>query len=288
MPCRPDSLVVGDVAVRQDSSGRYCLNDLHRAAGLEKRHQPSDFFRLASTKELIAELERNPLRDFPEAPPVVVVNDGRHNGTYVCKPLVYDYAMWVSATFRLRVIEAFDAIVRGVPGAPAAPQLPGDYIQALEALVVAEKEKLRLSAVNAQQAQQLEAQGRVIEEQRPAKEFVDRFVAAKGTAGVRQVAKRINRKQNELVEELLRDKVLYRSEGKLTPFSEYQAKGYFVVKNGEKNGKAFGHARFTPEGITWAGLRYGREAPGESSPLALPAGPKQSSQLALLPESTQP
>lgn len=32
----------GRVTIRQDSAGRYCLNDLQRAAGGEKRHQPSD------------------------------------------------------------------------------------------------------------------------------------------------------------------------------------------------------------------------------------------------------
>ena len=41
-PAGLPSLVVANTAIRQDGEGRYCLNDLHKAAGEEKRHQPSN------------------------------------------------------------------------------------------------------------------------------------------------------------------------------------------------------------------------------------------------------
>ncbi|SFA43652.1 hypothetical protein SAMN05216263_10259 [Metapseudomonas otitidis] len=34
-------LTVCGVAIKQDAEGRYCLNDLHKAAGAEPRHKPA-------------------------------------------------------------------------------------------------------------------------------------------------------------------------------------------------------------------------------------------------------
>jgi hypothetical protein len=53
-------LVIDGVSVRRDLDGRYCLNDLHRAAGGEKRHQPSNWASLSQTQELIAEISSAP------------------------------------------------------------------------------------------------------------------------------------------------------------------------------------------------------------------------------------
>ncbi|MDH5889004.1 KilA-N domain-containing protein [Vibrio splendidus] len=42
---------------------------------------------------------------------------GVNAGTWVCKELVYSYAMWISPKFHLNVIRAFDSM-------PIAPVLP--------------------------------------------------------------------------------------------------------------------------------------------------------------------
>ncbi|MBL8409151.1 MAG: KilA-N domain-containing protein [Candidatus Accumulibacter sp.] len=46
-------------AVRQDAAGRFSLNDFHKAAGEEARHQPSLFLQNQQAKELIAEISNS-------------------------------------------------------------------------------------------------------------------------------------------------------------------------------------------------------------------------------------
>lgn len=106
-------LTIGEFSIRQDEDGRYCLNDLHKASGYDKKHQPAYFIRNQQTKDLIAEIE-NPSNGASanlQMPAVCKVNDGKNNGTYVVKELVYSYAMWISAKFHLTVIRAYDAMV---------------------------------------------------------------------------------------------------------------------------------------------------------------------------------
>lgn len=103
-------LVIGDLSVRQDEDGRYCLNDLHKASGGENKHTPYRFIRLDQTIDLVNEIE--------QAPDMVLghkavnsIHGGNDRGTYVVKELVYAYAMWISAKFHLQVIRAYDSMV---------------------------------------------------------------------------------------------------------------------------------------------------------------------------------
>lgn len=108
------ALMIANTQVHQDKGGRYSLNDLHRAAGGEKRHGPSYWLTNAQTLELIGELETsgNPVIS-DTVNPVSTIKGGRNQGTYACKELVYAYAMWISPKFNLHVIRAFDAMVTG-------------------------------------------------------------------------------------------------------------------------------------------------------------------------------
>lgn len=101
-------LLISETLIRQDEDGRYCLNDLHRASGGLKRHQPSDFLRLKATKELVAEIGTAP--GIPGASVSTVNGDG--GGTYVARELVYAYAMWISGAFALKVIRTYDALMQ--------------------------------------------------------------------------------------------------------------------------------------------------------------------------------
>jgi len=140
------NLIVADTRVSQDARGRYSLNDLHRAAGGEKRHGPSYWLGIQQTRELISELETTGI-------PVVTM-EGRRGGTFVAKELVYAYAMWVSPKFHLAVIRAYDAMVSEPaddPVPPAARLLPtaADALKAgmsLAAMFGLEGNQQRLSA----------------------------------------------------------------------------------------------------------------------------------------------
>lgn len=93
--------------------GLYSLNDLHRASGSKKKHQASNFMRLEATKGLIAEIDRS--SDMSNgtnstAYKIIQGGDSEQQGTFVCRELVYSYAMWISPRFQLMVIRAFDSI----------------------------------------------------------------------------------------------------------------------------------------------------------------------------------
>ena len=103
------AFTLGEIAVRQ-LNGLFSLNDLHRAAGAARRHEPARFIRLDGTKALIAELGAYPEMGTPSTnsqTPMRVINDGENNGTYACRELVIAYAAWISAAFHLKVIRVF-------------------------------------------------------------------------------------------------------------------------------------------------------------------------------------
>jgi hypothetical protein len=111
-------LKIQDTSIRQDADGRYCLNDLHRAAMALGRananHRPGSFMRRKETAALIEAAEKR-CTDSRIAPVAIIKGGlpGSTQGTFVSKPLVYAYAMWIDADFHLDVIEAFDSVKRG-------------------------------------------------------------------------------------------------------------------------------------------------------------------------------
>ena len=121
---------VAGFTVRQDVQGRFCLNDLHKAAGNESRHRPSLWAENQQAKDLVSEIESE-----AGIPALVANHGGANQGTYVCKELVYAYAMWVSPSFNLKVIRAYDEMAQSKRTAPPAPA-SNKVAQGLESLEV--------------------------------------------------------------------------------------------------------------------------------------------------------
>ncbi|ENC9834697.1 KilA-N domain-containing protein [Vibrio fluvialis] len=109
-------------------NGLYSLNDLHKASGSAKKHQPHQFLRNDQTRDLISEIDRSAnSRIAYEA-----YRGGKHQGTWVCKELVYAYAMWISARFHLQVIRAFEAITSQPQIAPSGVTLTAKQARFLQ------------------------------------------------------------------------------------------------------------------------------------------------------------
>lgn len=113
-----NELTIGGTTIRQDSVGRYLINDLHKAAGGESKHQPHEWLRLDQTEAMVEALrsESDPGITGSLVSPIETVKgnrSGQVQGTFVVKELVYSYAMWISPAFHLKVIRAYDAMVTG-------------------------------------------------------------------------------------------------------------------------------------------------------------------------------
>lgn len=112
-------LTIINNAVRMDDCGRYCLNDLHRAAvsaGANTRtKEPGKFLAQKRTQELIRLLKKSATQNLGSTvDPVNSIESGPYEtrGTWVVKELVYAYGQFVSPEFDLHVIQSYDKVVR--------------------------------------------------------------------------------------------------------------------------------------------------------------------------------
>lgn len=108
----------------------------------------------------------------------------------------------------------------------------------------------------ANQVEEKQAAIALVEQQKPAVEFVERYVAAdSGSKGFRQVAKLLNANEFEFRAFLSDNKIMYRLGGEWMPHQKHIDAGRFEVKAGLAGDHAFNQAKFTAKGVNWiAGL----------------------------------
>jgi len=109
-----NDLIIDTITIRKDSEGRYCLNDLHKAAGGEDKHKPANWLRNQQVNDLIELLKSEQFSP---------VASKQQLGTFVSDDLVYDYAMWISPEFKIKVIRAYRSLVESPAPVQPAPVL---------------------------------------------------------------------------------------------------------------------------------------------------------------------
>ena len=115
---------------------------------------------------------------------------------------------------------------------------------------------LRLAA---EQAETIEAQQLLIEQQKPAVAFLDKYVEAKSSKCLSDVAKILRFKPQAFIKMLSDDGVIFQRQGNWIPFQNHIGKGRFTVHTGESNGHAYHQTRVEPAGIVWLATKYGQQ-----------------------------
>jgi phage antirepressor YoqD-like protein len=111
-------------------------------------------------------------------------------------------------------------------------------------------------------AMELEQAQQQLQEAAPAVAFMDRYVEAKSTKAIREVAKVLGIRERQFIEYLEQNRIMYRIGRDLVPYAQYQHRGLFEVKTGETHGHAWQQTRFTPEGVAWIASRITKELGG--------------------------
>lgn len=116
---------------------------------------------------------------------------------------------------------------------------------------------LRLAA---EQAELIEQQGAALLAAQPAIQMVERYVEAKSSKCLSDVAKILGWKPRSFIAKLADDGVIFLRSGSWVPYQQHIDNGRFTVKTGESNGHAYHQTRVEPSGIEWLARNYGKEA----------------------------
>lgn len=180
------------------------------------------------------------LQDDPELEHVREDQDGRGYTTafYLGRELTYTLLSGYSVVLRRRVVARWQELE-----AQQAQPAQMSRMDILKLAMDSEQGRIEAEAKLALAA--------------PKAEYVDRYVAANGSMGFRQVAKLLQANEHEFRAWLQDAKIMYRLGNEWTAYQNHIEAGRFVVRAGvaTANDHAFNTTKFTPKGVEWiAGL----------------------------------
>lgn len=109
----------------------------------------------------------------------------------------------------------------------------------------------------ANQAKLIEEQSAALEAAQPALQMVNRYIEAKSSKCLSDVAKILQQKPQAFIKRLADDGLIFKRSGSWGPFQQHIDNGRFAVKTGESSGHAYHQTRVEPAGIEWLARRFG-------------------------------
>jgi len=191
-------------------------------------------------RTLLDDLQASDLKPVCETTTYAGANGQRYPQYELDRDTCLTLLLGYDAVARMKVVKRWQELE-----AQAAPALPdfSNPVAAARAWADAKESELRTAEALALAA--------------PKAEYVDRYVAANGAKGFRQVAKLLGANEHEFRAWLQDEKIMYRLGGEWTAHQCHIDAGRFVVKTGvaHVNDHAFNATKFTPKGVNWiAGL----------------------------------
>ncbi|PAV01663.1 DNA-binding protein [Arsenophonus sp. ENCA] len=131
-------VVIENTVVRQDAFGRYCLNDLHRAAVAQGKasesQRPSVFLRSEGINNFVQKVS-----EASNSASVNIIKGGLESGSWANELVAIRYAAWIEPEFEVQVYEQFRDSVKSNNGALT------DKVQAGLAMIAFYKQELRIA-----------------------------------------------------------------------------------------------------------------------------------------------
>lgn len=192
-----------------------------------------------SVKRTIETLRDKGLISSPQIVNFKNINNVDGQEYLVCKRDSYIIVAQLSPEFTARLVDRWQELE--TQQTPALPSYPEALRQLASQIELATK----------QQA--------IIEQQKPAVEFVERYVEARSSKCLSDVSKLLKHKPQAFFKLLSDNEVIFKRGGSWIPYQQHIDAGRFTVSTGEANGHAFQQTRVEPDGIVWLAKMFPAE-----------------------------